>query len=56
MTQGVYGEDFIGIAPETLKEPTSWCAPAGTVRPVSETKGGTHSGSSECCNDETACC
>jgi arsenite methyltransferase len=56
MTQGVYGEDFIGVTPRVLKEPTSWCAPAGTIRPASETKGGMHSGSNECCNDETTCC
>ena len=59
MTQGVYGDDFIGITPKTLKEPTSWCAPAGTVRPASETKGGSHSGASECCADtiaQTTCC
>jgi len=56
MTQGVYGDDFIGITPKTLKEATSWCAPAGTIRPATETKGGTHSNITECSNDETACC
>tara|TARA_R110001606_G_scaffold399222_2_gene582430 strand:- start:83061 stop:84191 length:1131 start_codon:yes stop_codon:yes gene_type:complete len=56
MTQGVYGDDFIGITPQILKEATSWCAPAGTIRPATETKGATHSGSTECCSDETACC
>lgn len=59
MTQGVYGDDFIGISPKTLKEATTWCAPAGTIRPATETKGATHSGSNECCNDENdeaACC
>lgn len=52
MTKGVYGDDFIGISPETLKEPTAWCAPAGTIRPPSETKGGLHTGVS----DDSACC
>ena len=56
MTQGVYGDDFIGITPKTLKEATSWCAPAGTIRSARETKGGIHSGATECCNDESACC
>jgi len=58
MTQGVYGDDFIGITPKILKEATSWCAPAGTLRPAAETKGGSHSGtdSGECCSDESNCC
>ena len=56
MTHGVYGDDFIGITPKILKEAISWCAPAGTVRPASETKGGTHSGANECCDNESACC
>ncbi len=56
MTQGVYGDDFIGICPETLKEPTSYCTPAGTIRPPSETKGGSHTGVSDCCADDSACC
>ena len=55
MTEGVYGDDFIGITPKVLKEPTSWCAPAGTLRPASETKGGIHIASSECCS-EVDCC
>jgi ubiquinone/menaquinone biosynthesis C-methylase UbiE len=56
MTQGVYGDDFIGIIPKILKEPTSWCAPAGTIRTAAQTKGATHTGSSECCSDESDCC
>ncbi|MDQ7073176.1 MAG: hypothetical protein Q9N32_06520 [Gammaproteobacteria bacterium] len=56
LTQGSYGEDFIGITPKILKEPTSWCAPAGTIRPASETKGATHSATGECCSDESTCC
>lgn len=56
MTQGVYADDFIGITPQTLQEPKTWCSPAGTIRPASETKGGTHMGSSECCNNESDCC
>ena len=56
LTQGNYGEDFIGITPKILKEPTSWCTPAGTIRPASETKGATHSAKGECCSDEPNCC
>ena len=56
MTQGVYGDDFIGITPKVLQEPRTWCSPAGTVRSASETKGGRHTGSSECCSDDGDCC
>ncbi len=56
MTQGVYGEDFIGITPETLQEAKSWCSSPGTLRLASETKGGKHLAASECCTDDTACC
>lgn len=52
MTQGAYGDDFIGITPNELKELTAWCAEAGTLRPSSETKGGSHSGAS----DKGGCC
>lgn len=47
-----YKEDFICIVPAVEKEPRVWCAPAGTKRPVSDTKGGTHTISTEhspCC-------
>ncbi len=47
-----YKEDFICIVPAIEKEPEKWCAPAGTKRPVSETKGGTYKISTEhspCC-------
>jgi len=56
LTQGVYGDDFIGIRPETLKEPVSWCAPTGTIRLASETKGGSYTSTTECCGEQTACC
>lgn len=56
MTQGVYGQDFIGITPQTLAEPKTWCAPAGTLRPATETKGGKHSGSESCCETEDSSC
>ncbi len=56
MTQGVYRDDFIGITPKILQEAKTWCAPAGTLRPAVETKGGIHTGSSESCSDETDCC
>jgi len=47
-----YKEDFICIAPAVEKAARVWCAPAGTKRPVSDTKGGTYSISTEhspCC-------
>lgn len=42
--QDPYREHFIGIAPAVPREPAPWCAPAGTRRPVAETRGGTHTG------------
>ncbi|MGB1581153.1 MAG: methyltransferase domain-containing protein [Nevskiales bacterium] len=42
LTQGAYADDFIGITPVQLKEPTAWCAPSGTTRPAAETKGADH--------------
>jgi arsenite methyltransferase len=47
-----YKNDFIGIVPAVKKEAKVWCAPAGTKRPASETKGGAHTISTEgstCC-------
>lgn len=55
MTGNVYGDDFIGITPKVLKPAVSWCAPAGTVRPASETKGGSHTANSDDCSDSTCC-
>ena len=52
LTQGPYKDDFIGIKPAIDKESVTWCAPAGTRRPPSETKGGEHvqvSADSGCC-------
>jgi arsenite methyltransferase len=42
LTDETYGNDFIGIAPAEAKPGTPWCRPSGTIRPVSETKGGAH--------------
>jgi arsenite methyltransferase len=47
-----YKDDFIGIVPAFEQEAKTWCAPAGTKRPASETKGGSYSISTEhspCC-------
>jgi ubiquinone/menaquinone biosynthesis C-methylase UbiE len=52
LTNGVYSDDFIGITPKILKPSVNWCAPAGTLRPASETKGATHSGA----ESDGACC
>lgn len=44
LTEGPYRGDFIGIAPAVEREPVTWCAPPGTLRPAAETRGGGHSG------------
>ncbi|MBL1321825.1 MAG: methyltransferase domain-containing protein [Methylophaga sp.] len=56
MTQGIYGDDFIGITPKILLEAKTWCSPAGTLRPAAETKGATHTGANEGCSDDGDCC
>ncbi len=42
LTEGPYRDDFIGIAPAVLGEPTPWCAPPGTRRDPATTKGTRH--------------
>jgi len=42
LLSGAYGDDFIGITPTQQLEPKKWCAPLGTLRPASETKGSAH--------------
>lgn len=52
LTEGPYKNDFIGIAPAVPNEPRTWCAPPGTRRPASVTKGASHEsacGSTGCC-------
>ena len=52
LTGGTYKDDFIGISPAQPKEAKTWCAPPGTIRPASETKGGQHldkSSLGDCC-------
>ncbi|MBI2311433.1 MAG: methyltransferase domain-containing protein [Betaproteobacteria bacterium] len=52
LTEGPYKNDFIGIAPLVPGEPRAWCAPPGTRRPASVTKGAGHGpacGPSGCC-------
>ena len=46
-----YRDVFIGISPAVERQPRAWCAPAGTVRPAGETKGGCHVG-----DNSGACC
>lgn len=53
LTEGPYRDHFIGISPNTPREPVTWCAPAGTRRPASETKSATHIAPS--C-DSAGCC
>jgi len=52
LTEGPFSECFVGIEPANTSKPSKFCAPAGTRRPASMTKGGTHSGSS----GESCCC
>lgn len=49
---GAYGSDFIGFEPARRGEAKTFCAPAGTRRPVSETKGSAVTGGSSTSN----CC
>lgn len=41
-TTAPYRDAFIGIDPVSEQKARPWCAPAGTLRPVNETKGGIH--------------
>ena len=51
--EGPFKNDFIGITPAVPRDPpATWCLPAGTRRPVAETKGGscaTTCGDGDCC-------
>lgn len=52
LTEGPYQDEFIGITPAVARAPVPWCAPPGTRRPASETKGATHRsacGTTDCC-------
>ncbi len=42
LTEGPYAKDFIGICPSFSQDAKQWCAPPGTIRPVSESKAGHH--------------
>lgn len=52
LTQGPYGDDFIGIPPAVEKEPVPWCAPPGARRPAAMSKGAMHTNS----NQDRSCC
>ncbi len=52
LTEGLHKNDFIGITPAEKKEAVTWCAPMGTRRPASETKGGVHKQAGK----KTSCC
>lgn len=54
LAEGPCRGDFIAIAPAELQDPVNWCAPAGTRRPASETKGGRQS--VEGCQPGGTCC
>lgn len=54
LTEGPLKHDFIGILPVSPRiPPASWCLPAGTPRPASETKGAGHVST---CLSDTKCC
>jgi ubiquinone/menaquinone biosynthesis C-methylase UbiE len=53
LTGPAYGSDFIGIAPRQEMPGIPWCAPAGTLRPVAESKGAQHENK---CNPGGGCC
>lgn len=53
LMEGPYRELFIGITPAQPRAPVPWCAPAGTTRPASETKGAAHQGVE--CNTGNCC-
>ncbi len=50
---GPLRNDFIGVQPQHPGKPVAWCAPAGTLRPPRQTRGGKHI--APCC-DTGACC
>ena len=52
LTEGPQKNDFIGITPTEKREAVAWCAPVGTRRPASETKGGLHKQAGE----DPGCC
>ena len=53
LTGDTYGDDFIGIAPAEEQEGKPWNCATGTIRAVSETKGGRHQ---DKCNPGGGCC
>lgn len=52
LTEGPMKDDFIGINPANPKQAQEFCAPPGTIRPASESKGSTHNSS----NGGGSCC
>lgn len=53
LTTGPHQENFLGISPAVLSEPRTWCAPHGTRRPASQTKGGMFD---VACESDGNCC
>lgn len=52
LTTGPLKDDFIGISPAQLSEPSSCCSSEGKLRPASKTKGGLHASGQQaggCC-------
>lgn len=58
LSTGVLKESFIGINPQSSKAEVEFSAPAGTIRPATETKGGSHSSFGASSGDSSggSCC
>lgn len=58
LTEGPHQRDFIGINPKTPKPAVNFCAPAGTIRSVKETKRGSQivNGSERKGSETSGCC
>ena len=58
LMQGDYQAHFIGIEPALTKTGKPYCAPSGTRRPASESKGAPHlsAGEDACCTPNSGCC
>ncbi len=52
LMDGDLSENFIGITAKSFQENQKFCKAVGTIRPASETKGGSHKGG----NESSACC
>lgn len=54
LTSSVFGDEFIGIAPQVESEGQLWDCRPGTIRAAAETKGGVHQ-NNDCCGGSSCC-